>query len=164
VLPDPTPRLRFREMVDADLEEVTAYLGAPDPVRPHRRRRTRGDAEEWIAWNRRNYAELGHGLWVVETHAGELVGDCGLTYQDVEGTPRLEIGWHVHLALRRQGFATEAAHSVKETARREGVEHLIALIRPDNIPSQRVATKIGLTLERRIWKNGGEALVFGVDL
>lgn len=52
-----TPRLRFREMGENDLDEMTALLGAPDPVRPHRRRRSREDAARWIAWNRRNYAE-----------------------------------------------------------------------------------------------------------
>lgn len=33
----------------------------------------------WIEWNRRNYTEHGFGLWVIETHGGEFVGDCGLT-------------------------------------------------------------------------------------
>jgi hypothetical protein len=32
------------------------------------------------------------------------------------------------------------------------------------MPSQRVAQKIGLQLERRVIKNGGDALVFGADL
>ena len=74
------------------------------------------------------------------------------------------MGYHVHLALRGQGFATEAAEAVRDTAREAGVRHLVAIIRPENLPSQRVAKKIGLTLERRVVKNGGDALVFGVDL
>ena len=164
VLPAATSRLRFREMTDDDLDEMTAVLGAPDPARPRRRRRTRADAERWIAWNRRNYVEHGHGLWVVETHAGDFVGDCGLTIQDVEGEPYVEVGYHVHLALRGQGLATEAAAAVRDTARDAGVPHLVAIIRPDNLPSQRVAQKIGLTLERRVFKLGGDALVFGARL
>ena len=99
MLPAPTARLRFREMTDDDLDEMTAVLGAPDPARPTRRRRTRADAERWIAWNIQNYAELGHGLWVVETHDGAFVGDCGLTIQDVEGEPFVEVGYHVKLEL-----------------------------------------------------------------
>lgn len=118
----------------------------------------------WIEWNRRNYVELGFGLWVVETHAGEFVGDCGLTMQEVEGEWFVEAGWHVRAPLRRQGYAAEAAASVRGAAREAGVEHLIAIIRPDNIASQRVADRIGLTLERKIHKNGGPALVFGADL
>lgn len=164
MLPRDTARLRFREMTDADLDEVEAVLSAPDPARPDRRQRTRADAEHWVAWNQRNYAEHGFGLWVLETHDGQFVGDCGLTIQDVEGEPMVEVGYHVHLALRGQGLATEAAAAVRETAREGGVRHLVAIIRPENLPSQRVAEKIGLRLERRIFKNGGDALVFGADL
>jgi RimJ/RimL family protein N-acetyltransferase len=163
VLPSPTERLRFREMVPEDLDELTAVLGAPDPVRPHRRMRTRADAERWIAWNQQNYAEHGFGLWVVETHEGRFVGDCGLTMQDVEGEQHVEVGYHVALDLRGRGLATEAAAAVRATATDAGVEHLVAIIRPENLPSQRVAQKIGLRLERHAEKNG-EVLVFGADL
>jgi RimJ/RimL family protein N-acetyltransferase len=164
VLPDPTTRLSFREMTDGDLDEVAAVLMAPDPARPSRRQRTRADAEYWIAWNQRNYVEHGHGLWVIETHDGRFVGDCGLTIQDIEGEPFVEVGYHVHLALRGRGLATEAAAAVRETARAAGVPHLVAIIRPENLPSQRVAEKIGLRLERRVFRNGGDTLVYGVDL
>lgn len=164
VLPAPTTRLRFREMAAADLDDVEAVLSAPDPIRPDRRQRTRADAERWIAWNRRNYAEHGFGLWVVEAHDGQFVGDCGLTVQDIEGEAFIEVGYHVHLDLRGQGLATEAALSVREAARAAGVPYVVAIVRPENLPSQRVAAKIGLHLERRVFKNGGDALVFGAAL
>ena len=164
MLPSPTARLRFREMTVDDLDEMTAVLGGPDPARPDRRQRTREDAERWIAWNIRNYAEHGHGLWIVETHDGDVVGDCGLTIQDVEGEAFLEVGYHVKLALRGQGLATEAAGAVRDAAREGGHPRLIAIIRPENIPSQHVAQKIGLTLERTAFKAGGDVLIFGADL
>jgi len=120
--------------------------------------------EEWIEWNRRNYAEHGFGLWVVETRAGDFVGDCGLTMQEVEGEWLVEAGWHVRSSMRRQGYAAEAARAVREAACDMGVEHLIAIIRPDNVASQGVARRIGMVLEREVVKNGGPALVFGADL
>jgi RimJ/RimL family protein N-acetyltransferase len=140
-------------MTDADLPDIgTLDTGG-----------LRG-AEGWIAWNRRNYEEHGFGLWVVETHDGRFVGDCGLTMQEVEEQRFVEAGWHVRSDLRGQGYATEAALAVRDAARAAGVEHLIAIIRPDNAPSQRVATKIGLILEREVQKFGGPALIFGADL
>jgi RimJ/RimL family protein N-acetyltransferase len=84
--------------------------------------------------------------------------------QDVEGGPYVEVGYHVALDLRGQGFATEAAASVRLAAAEAGIQHLVAIIRPDNLPSQRVAQKIRLRLEGEIWAHGGEALVFGADL
>jgi RimJ/RimL family protein N-acetyltransferase len=164
VLPDPTPRLHFREMRPDDLDEMAAVLGSPDPVRPEHRPRTRAEAERWIAWNQDNYAEHGFGLWVVETTDGAFVGDCGLTMQEIEGDWHVEVGYHVHVRLRRQGLATEAAAAVLGAASDAAIPHLVAIIRPTNLPSQRVAQKIGLRLERRVFKAGGDALVFGADL
>lgn len=164
LLPAATPRLRFREMMQADLYEVTALLSAPDPARPHRRTRTRADAERWIAWTVQNYATHGFGLWVIETHDGVFIGDCGLTVQTVEGEDTIEVGYHVHLAYRRRGLAGEAAGSVRDLARAMGVRDLVAIIRPDNLPSQRVAAKVGLHPIRRVVKNGADALVFAATL
>ena len=153
MLPAPTPRLRFREMTEADLPDIEMLeIGGS--------RGPRG----WIEWTRRHYAQYGFGLWVIETHGGEFVGDCGLTLQEVEGERLVEVGWHVRAPLRCQGFAAEAARSVRDSAREAGVEHLVAIIRPTNVASQRVAVKIGLVLEREVHAHGGRALVFGADL
>lgn len=164
MLPEPTARLRFRAMQMADLDDVTAVLSAPDPVRVDRPARTRDDAVRWIEWQARNYAQHDFGLWVVETHAGEFVGDCGLTVQDVEGCPHVEVGYHVMPALRRHGYATEAAAAVRDCAAEHGIEHLVALIRPENLPSQGVARKLGMVVERTAVVHGGDALVFGMTL
>jgi RimJ/RimL family protein N-acetyltransferase len=164
VLPAPTARLRFRELTPDDLDDLAAVLGAPDPARPGHATRTREDTERWIAWNLDNYRTHGFGLWAVETRDGRFVGDCGLTMQDIEGEQHLEVGYHVALDLRGRGLATEAAAAVRRAAAEAGEPHLVAIIRPDNEPSQRVAQKIGLRLERRAHKAGGEVLVFGADL
>ena len=164
MLPEPTARLRFRPMSMADLDDVTALLSAPDPVRFDRPTRTRDDAIRWIEWQERNYAEHDFGLWVVETHDGDFVGDCGLTMQDVEGTPHVEVGYHVMPAMRRHGYATEAARAVGDCAAAHGIEHLVALIRPANTPSQGVARGLGMEVERTAVVHGGDALVFGMRL
>lgn len=140
-------------MAAADLPDITTLEigGSRGPV-------------GWIEWNRRSYSEHGFGLWVIETHHGEFVGDCGLTMQEVEGTWMVEAGWHVRSALRQQGYATEAAGAVRDAAQAAGIEHLIAIIRPQNLASQAVARNIGLEFEREIHKNGAPALIFGAAL
>lgn len=140
-------------MTEADLPDIaTLETGG-----------SRGPAG-WIEWNRRNYADHGFGLWVVETHDGRFVGDCGLTMQEVEGEWLVESGWHVRSDLRRQGYAAEAAAAVRDAARDAGLEHLIAIIRPHNVASRAVASRIGMALEREVHKNGGPALVYGTAL
>ena len=86
MLPEPTERLRFRRMRMTDLDHVAALLVAFDPVRGDRPPSTRDDGVRWIEWQERNHVEHGFGLWVVESHDGAFVGDCGLTVQDVEGS------------------------------------------------------------------------------
>ncbi len=49
-----TPRLRLREMTDADLDAVAALLGDPEVMRHYPRPKSRAEAQEWIDCNRRN--------------------------------------------------------------------------------------------------------------
>ena len=164
MLPEPTGRLRFRPMAMTDLDDITALLVAFDPMRGDRPPSTRDDAVRWIEWQERNYAEHDFGLWVVETHDGTFVGDCGLTMQDVEGTQHVEVGYHLVPEHRRLGYAREAARAVRDCAAAHGVEHLLALIRPENTPSQGVARSLGMEVERTAHVHGAEALVFGMRL
>ena len=164
MLPESTERLRFRRMTMSDLDDVTAMLLDFDPMRGDRPPSTRDDAVRWVEWQERNHAEHDFGLWVVETHEGDFIGDCGLTVQDVEGTPHVEVGYHLLADRRRLGYATEAARAVRDCAAAHGVEHLVALIRPANTPSQGVARNLGMELERTAYVHGGDALVFGMRL
>ncbi|MDY0913233.1 GNAT family N-acetyltransferase [Rathayibacter festucae] len=145
MLPFDTARLRFREMTGADLDLLAELLGDAEVMRYYPHPKTRAEAAEWIAWNRRNYERDGVGLWIIETPDGEFVGDCGLTWQSVNGTPELEVGYHVRSSLHGRGYATEAANACLESARRSGLaERLVAIIHPENIAPRRVAEKIGL--------------------
>lgn len=144
-LPSQSVRVRFREMGPGDLEEMARLLGDPDVMRFYPAPKSREQAGEWIAWNERNYREYGYGLWVIETLRGEFVGDCGLTWQEVNGSLRLEVGYHVRPSLQGRGFATEAAAACRDFAR-EVIEarELVAITHPANRASQRVAEKIGM--------------------
>jgi len=132
-------------MLPTDLDDMADLLGDPDVMRFYPAPKTREQAEAWIAWNQRNYAEHGYGLWIIETHEGDFVGDCGLTWQAVNGVKKLEVGYHVAPRWQGQGLASEAAAACRDFAR-EHVEapELIAIIHPDNRASERVAQKIGM--------------------
>jgi RimJ/RimL family protein N-acetyltransferase len=158
MLPAPTTRLRFREMSQADLDDMADLLGDPKVMEFYTAPKSRDDAARWIAWNQDNYATHGFGLWIIETHAGQFVGDCGLTWQDVNGVPMLEVGYHVRTALQGQGYATEAATACRDFARTElDAAELVAIIHPDNTASEKVAQKLGMT--RRADDHGGPIAV-----
>lgn len=128
-----------------DLDDMAALLGDPEVMAFYPSPRTRAQAASWIGWNRRNYAEHGFGLWIVETRDGEFVGDCGLTLQDVNGVQELEVGYHVRVSLQAGGLATEAAAACRDLARDVlGASSLVAILHPENRASERVAEKIGM--------------------
>ena len=132
-------------MLPTDLDDMAALLGDPDVMRFYPAPKTREQAAAWIEWNQRNYAEHGYGLWVIETHEGDFVGDCGLTWQAVNGVKKLEVGYHVAPRWQGQGLASEAAAACRDFARGHvEVPELIAIIHPDNRASERVAEKIGM--------------------
>lgn len=141
-------RLNFRNMTDDDLDNMSAMLADPDTMEFYPRPKSRDEAQAWIDWNKGNYAEHGHGLWIIETKTGEFVGDCGLTWQAVNGRPELEVGYHVRAEVQGRGYATEAAAACRDFARNVlEAAHLVAIIHPDNTASRRVAEKIGLEFE-----------------
>jgi RimJ/RimL family protein N-acetyltransferase len=148
--PPPTPRLAFREMTPDDLDDMAALLGDPQVMRYYPHPKSRDEALAWIAWNQRLYREHGVGLWLLTLRdTGEFAGDCGLTPQQVDGVTELEVGYHVRAPLQGRGLATEAAAACRDYAReRLRADRLIAIIDPRNRPSQRVAEKLGLVVER----------------
>ena len=161
-IPEPTERLVFREMTEADLEPMATLLGDPEVMTYYAHPKDRAEALEWIRWNERLYREHGFGLWVIELReTGEFVGDCGLTPQEVEGVIDIEIGYHVRHSLQQRGYATEAAAASRDFARDKlGLSRLIAIIHPDNVASQRVAEHIGLTLEREVDRHSGRKRIY----
>ncbi|MBF4570478.1 GNAT family N-acetyltransferase [Plantibacter sp. VKM Ac-2880] len=144
-VPHETEHLRFRRMTPADLDEMAALLGDPSVMEFYPAPKTREQAAAWIAWNEDNYAKDGLGLWIIETHDGDFVGDCGLTWQRVNDELKLEVGYHVSPAWQGRGVATEAAAASRDFAQEHtDSSELIAIVHPDNRASARVAEKIGM--------------------
>jgi RimJ/RimL family protein N-acetyltransferase len=149
-----------------DLDDMACLLGDPAVMTYYPRPRTRVEAAKWIGWNRGLYQTHGYGLWLLTTPDGGFVGDCGLTPQFIEGVTELEVGYHVMPALQGRGYATEAAAASREFARTVlGATRLVAIIHPDNGPSQRIAEKIGLRPERRaVARDGGDVIIYAAAL
>lgn len=110
---------------------------------------SRQESEYWIERNQQRYREDGFGLWAMELRAtGELIGDCGLVTQVFPDGNEIEVGWHVKHERQKQGLATEAARAVIHYAFDElDLPTLISLIRPENVPSARVAEKLGMRID-----------------
>ena len=151
-----TERLLLREFVPEDVDALAAVLSDPETMRYYPAPLDRGGVAAWIERNRRRYADHGHGLWaMVLKSSGDLIGDCGVARQVVDGIDEFEIGYHVRRDLWGQGYAPEAARGCQAYGfDRLDADRLISLIRPENLPSRRVAEKTGLTLWKEVmWKD-----------
>ena len=87
-------------------------------------------------------------------------GDRGLAWTSVEGTAEVELPWSIEPALHGQGLATEAAIAACNHARELGLEQVIALVLPRNVPSQRVAHKAGFEEDGKVTHAGLPHLLF----
>lgn len=143
-IPGPTPRIRFRRYRSEDAGPVWKMFADPEARRFYPDMGEPGRAEGWIDWNLDNYATHGFGLWVIEHRdEGLFLGDCGLTYQPVEGKQWLEVGYHLQEQHRGKGYATEAARACIAYA----FDHLAApsvcsIVDPENTASIRVASQL----------------------
>jgi RimJ/RimL family protein N-acetyltransferase len=160
-----TARLQLREFVPEDVNALARVLSDPVTMQYYPAPYGAQEVAAWIERNRRRYQETGHGLWaMILKSSNELIGDCGMVSQNIDGNAEIEIGYHVRRDLWRQGFATEAARMCRaygfECLR---LQRMISLIRPENMPSRRVAEKIGMAAWKEITWVGLPHLVYAVQ-
>jgi RimJ/RimL family protein N-acetyltransferase len=145
-----TSRLTLREFRPEDADAFARIICDAETMRFYPLPFHRKDADLWIGRNLRRYEQNGHGLWAIESKStGELVGDCGMTFQQVDSEVLPEIGYHLRRDQWGNGYATEAAQACRDYGfTRLQKDALISLIRPENVSSCRVALRNGMT----IWK------------
>lgn len=151
-----TERLQLRKFVLDDVEALARVISDPETMRYYPAPCDHSGVLEWIQRNLRRYAVDGHGLWaMVLKSSGEMIGDCGLTRQNVDGVDEIECGYHLRRDHWGMGLATEAARACRDYGFAQlKVDHIISLIRPENWPSRRVAERNGMTLWKEVvWRD-----------
>ena len=123
---------------------------------PWRRLPDRAAVEVWLRDRLAEQARTGHGTYVITDREGTLIGFCGFLPRDEE----LEVGWVIQQPHWGNGFATEAVAAVLATARDR---RIVAVIRPGNLASIRVADKVGLRFDHEAADEFGALLVYAID-
>lgn len=156
-----TPRLILREMTTSDLTAICRVLQDEKTMYAYEHAFSDEEAQAWLNNQLRRYREDGFGLWaVVLKESGEIIGQCGITLQDVNGEWFPEVGYLFERAYWHRGFATEAAIACKEYAFNVlGLDTVYTIIRDNNIASQNVAKRNGMTVCGRIVKH-----YYGMDM
>jgi len=128
--------------------EVSRYLAVSIDPASARAFLTRAE-DHWL--------RHGFGLYALEGRcapwSGVLLGFSGIAHPAFapEIAHRVEIGWRLRRDAWGVGFATEAAVAVRDHAFSVvGLGGLVSVIHPENARSQRVATKLGMTVEGEV--------------
>jgi RimJ/RimL family protein N-acetyltransferase len=100
---------------------------------------------------------------LIEKTSGKLVGHCGLLVQTVDEISELEIGYSLLPGFWNRGYAFEAASHCRDFAfNNDFSKSLISIISLTNVPSQKVALKNGMTIEKDTIYNGNKVYIFRV--
>lgn len=180
-----TERLFLREMTQDDYEDLCKMLQDEEVMYAYEHAFADEEAQEWLERQMKRYEDYGFGLWaVIRKETGEMIGQCGLTMQECIDTGKstdgqedaktqesvethesvsrqvLEVGYLFQKAFWHQGYATEAAVACKEYAFRElDAAEVFSIIRDNNIPSQNVAKRNGMTIKGQFTKH-----YYGMDM
>lgn len=153
-----TKPLILRQWTIDDEENLKKFLGDKRVMYAYNGAFSTQEINDWLLWNLNLYDKKGYGLWAIETKKdGQIIGECGLTEQIVEGKTYLEIGYHLVFDFWHHGYMTEAAQEVKKFAFEElKAEEVIAIIRDTNIASMNVAIRSGMQIKKRFIKKNDE--------
>lgn len=160
-----TPRLFLREMAPEDYDALYAVLADSDIMRHYPYTFDEARVRRWIDKNMERCRVFGFGLWAVCLKAtGGMIGDCGLTMQNINGTILPELGYHIAKAHQRQGYGTEAARAVRDwTFAHTPFRMVYSHMKEENAPSAAVARANGMRLLGAFTDGEGErSVVYGI--
>ena len=109
---------------------------------------------------------FGFGLWAVCLKGtGEMLGDCGLTMQNINGSILPEIGYHIAKAPQHRGFAAEAAQAVRDwTFSYTPFGMVYSYMKQENIASSATARANGMQLlDTFTDEKGTQTVVYGIS-
>ena len=156
-----TARLSLREFAPEDYGALCLMLRDAETMYAYEHAFSEAEAHAWLQNQLRRYREDGFGLWgVVLKESGALIGQCGLTRQQVEEKKVVEVGYLFEKEFWHRGYATEAAVACKEYAFGTlGFGEVYSIIRDNNLPSRRVAERNGMRVCGEIVKH-----YYGMDM
>ncbi len=161
-----TKRLFLREMTPDDFDALYGVLADSDIMRHYPYTFDEARVLNWINKNIERYRVFGFGLWAVCLKStGEMIGDCGLTMQNINGTVLPEIGYHIAKAYQRQGYAKEAAKAVRDwTFNNTAFGTVYSYMKKENALSSAVARANGMALLDEFTDDEGEkTVVYGIS-
>lgn len=141
-----TERLLLRKMVRSDYLDICKILQDEEVMYAYEGAFSDEEVQNWIDRQQLRYQQDGFALnAVILKENRKIIGQCGLTVQEIPGRKVLEIGYLFQKAYWHNGYAAEAAKACKEYAFHTlNADEVFSIIRDSNIASQNVAKRNGM--------------------
>jgi RimJ/RimL family protein N-acetyltransferase len=150
-----TERLQFRRVTAADYDiwfplfkedNVAKFLGMPDGM---------SQKEQCDYWFKKVFHRYDNNLGgmnaLINLQTGDFIGQAGLLIQTVEEEERLEVGYSILPKYWGKGYAQESAIKCRNFCFENDISNnIISMMHVDNIASEIVAIKNGMTLEKQV--------------
>ncbi len=147
MISSPADRLIIRPFVEADAGEFFELAGDEGfnafPINIYRQT----NLESALEWIRNAHGK--YGVWENSTH--QLIGMGGLTYWTWEGEEMIDITYRLRSSAHGRGLGLELATALKDYAfNTMKLPEITATIMPENIPSKKIAEKLGFKFSKHI--------------
>ncbi|MBX2963907.1 MAG: GNAT family N-acetyltransferase [Cyclobacteriaceae bacterium] len=160
-------RLIFRSIKSSDFDDWLEFF--KDPLtRLHWVEEKQTPEDACAKWYEKQFHRYAHDLGgmnaLIEKSSGRLVGHAGLLVQEVDEKQELEIAYSLLPEFWNKGYAIEAAQQCKAYAfKNKLTPSLISIISLSNLPSQKVAIKNGMSIEKQTVYRDNAVYIFRIS-
>jgi RimJ/RimL family protein N-acetyltransferase len=144
-----TDRLILRKYTLEDLPNLHAIQSDPITMAHWPSLFTIENSQSWMERAIASYAKNGFGRYaVIPRDTNEQIGDFGIMRVMVNGVEENDLGYILHHPYWHKGYAMEGAQALLQFGFQTiGMDRIVANMAHDNVPSRRVAERIGMKKE-----------------
>lgn len=149
-----TSRLYLRKIQKNDDILISEILQDIDVMYAWEHAFSNDEVADWINENRMRYERDGYGYWaVIHKMSDRLIGVCGLLKEQADYENYVGLGYIFNKDYWGRGYALESASACVDYAFHTlKVKELTAQICPNNLPSRKVAEKLGMEVKKEFIK------------
>ena len=150
-----TNRLYLRQIRIDDYNDICSILQDINVMYAWQHAFSDQEVSEWINENITRYTRDGYSYWaVMEKDNQKLIGVTGLIAEQANNEEYVGIGYIYNKSHWNKGYAFESASAcVKYAFDTLRLDEITAQIRPDNLPSRRLAEKLSMKIKKEFIKN-----------